>query len=134
MEREFRKTIESLGDIFEAVSDYTRKHQINEETAFQINLAIEETFVNMVKHNPGTGEDIAISLNLENNTLIIRLIDRNVDLFDVTKAGDVDTNQPIHERKPGGLGLHLIKNVMDDVHYEYTNRTCTIKLVKQLET
>ena len=134
MERKFPKTVDALNEIFEFITDFTRTHRINEETVFQITLAIEETFVNMVKHNPGTGEDVAISLNLENNTLIIRLVDRNVDLFDVTKAGDVDTNRPIHERKPGGLGLHLIKNVMDDVHYEYTNRTCTIKLVKQLET
>ena len=48
------------------------------------------------------------------------LTDYDVDPFDVTKAPDVDVTLPIEQRRPGGLGLHLIRRLMDSVDYEYS--------------
>jgi anti-sigma regulatory factor (Ser/Thr protein kinase) len=48
------------------------------------------------------------------------LTDYDVEQFDVTRAPDVDTSKPIEQREPGGLGLHLIRRMVDSMEYEYS--------------
>jgi sigma-B regulation protein RsbU (phosphoserine phosphatase) len=39
--------------------------------------------------------------------------------FDVTQKREVDIDAPLEERKPGGLGVHLVQNLVDSLDYEY---------------
>ena len=48
------------------------------------------------------------------------LTDYDVEPFDVTKAPDADVKLPIDQRRPGGLGLHLIRRLLDSIEYEYS--------------
>ena len=48
------------------------------------------------------------------------LTDYDVEPFDVTKAPDADVKLPIEQRRPGGLGLHLIRRLLDSIEYEYS--------------
>jgi serine/threonine-protein kinase RsbW len=48
------------------------------------------------------------------------LTDYDVEQFDVTLAPDVDIGKPIEQREPGGLGLHLIRRMVDSIEYRYS--------------
>ena len=48
------------------------------------------------------------------------LTDYDVDFFDVTRAPDVNIALPIEQRRPGGLGLHLIRRMLDSLEYQYS--------------
>jgi len=50
-----------------------------------------------------------------------------------TDAPPVDPTLPLAARKPGGLGLHLLKNLMDRIEYHYADPVSTIQLYKKLE-
>jgi anti-sigma regulatory factor (Ser/Thr protein kinase) len=57
-----------------------------------------------------------------------------VDRFDVTEAPEANVDLPIEQRRPGGLGLHLVRRMLDRVEYEYSDveRRSRIRLRKTL--
>ena len=76
----------------------------------------------MVKYSPAGDAFIRIDMATTAGGVEVTLTDYDVDRFDVTKAPDANINLPIEERKPGGLGLHLIRRLVDSMHYEYSKR------------
>jgi len=132
-ERQFKRDVQSLDTIFDFVADFLAANGIPPSNSFNANLLIEELFTNMVKYSKGSTGDVTIGLSRDGPTLVIRLVDHGVDAFDVAAAREVDLNQPIRERRSGGLGLHFVRRVADRVEYEYKDRTSTITVTKRLE-
>jgi anti-sigma regulatory factor (Ser/Thr protein kinase) len=62
----------------------------------------------------------------------VRLTDFDVDSFDPTKAPAIDVEKPLSEWQPGGLGLHLVRQMADTLQYEYVERRSTITFTKAL--
>ncbi len=132
MERTFTRNLDSLGDIVSFLKGAADTLSLDEKTAFAVNMAVEELFTNMLKYGAGGEESIKVGLEKENSQLIIRLVDTNSEPFDLTDLQAVDTEAPLEERRPGGLGIHLVKCLMDEVNYEYKNRVTRIRLVKNI--
>lgn len=133
MEKKFKRDISSLEKIFDFIGDFVTKNKFDDSITFTLNLVVEELFTNLVKYNEETSQDILISLNQDRNKLIVSLTDFDVEPFDVTKSGEVDVDQSIKKRKVGGLGLHLVKQLVDKIDYEYKDRESKITLIKNLE-
>jgi anti-sigma regulatory factor (Ser/Thr protein kinase) len=133
MTREFPKRIDSLESIFEFVAEFAAANGIGGDTLNAMQFGVEEIFTNLVKYNGETANDVAIAMNIANGRMALSLLDQDVHSYDLTKTPPVDITQPLHERTPGGLGIHLVKQMMDDVQYEYGDRTAKITLIKDLE-
>jgi serine/threonine-protein kinase RsbW len=132
MEKTFARSLASLEGVFGAISEFATTCDIPESVAFDLRLAVEEIFVNMVKYNPGSPNHIKLSLTIDREHLIASLEDSGVKPFDVTKVADYDTSLPLEKRRPGGLGIHLARKMMDDVRYEREDRRNTITMIKLL--
>ena len=132
MERRFGRTMGVLEDIFAFVAGFAAQNGLSDSVAFKLNLAIEELFVNMVKHNPGGCQDVLISLARDADRLIISVTDFDVEPFDITKADAYDKDQPLDKRPVGRLGIHLVKSLVDGINYQYTDRQSRITLIKDL--
>lgn len=91
---------------------------LSAETTMNINLALEEAVVNIIMYAYPTGEQHDILLKVTSNTqqLIFWLTD-NGQSFDPTQVPDANINLPIEERAIGGLGIFLIRNIMNEVSY-----------------
>ena len=63
----------------------------------------------------------------------VSLTDFGVQKFDIRNVPDVDVNRDLKDRKPGGLGIHLLKRMVDDVGYEFVDGRSTTTFVKALE-
>ena len=131
MERRFRRTVDALEEVFVFVSEFAARHRLGEDTVFRFKIAIEEVFVNMVRHNMGTN-DILVNLAREGDRLIVSLTDFDVEAFDITKADEYDTRQPLGKRPVGHLGIHLVRNMVDEISYRYENKQSRITLIKDL--
>ena len=133
MERSFDRDFGALEEIFEFTARFMADRQINERLSYSINLIVEELFTNMVKHNTGGGHPIRIRMDVRDGHLRINFVDEDVDPWDPAQAPDVRVDQLIEERKPGGLGLILVRSMADEIEYDYTDRRMSVTVTKKLE-
>ncbi len=86
-----------------------------------VDFTLEELFTNMVKYSPSGGAHVRIDLAPAPGGVEVTLTDYDVERFDVTQAPDANINLPLEQRRPGGLGLHLIRRLVDSMEYEYSH-------------
>ena len=103
---------------------------IDMATAMKLNLAIEEAVVNVMNYAypQGTIGDINIEVQVDNNQLEFIISDSGTP-FDPTTKAEVDTTLSAEERPIGGLGIHLVRNIMDSINYERVNGKNILALI-----
>ena len=132
---EFRREIEAIDEVFAFLETFVNGQEIDEKTAFCINLVVEELFTNMVRHNEGGGDHITISVERRNDRVHLELVDFDVEPFDPETAEVPPVDAGIEERRPGGLGIYLVRKMVDDLNYDYETeaRRMRITVAKTLE-
>jgi anti-sigma regulatory factor (Ser/Thr protein kinase) len=134
MEKSFSRSLESLESLYEFTEDVLIEGGVADPVKNPIHLAMEELFVNMVEYNPLTTTDIKLEIDTEDGLVTVTLTEYGVDPFDVTHPRIVDIDAPLEERTPGGLGLHLIQNMVDNLEYEYEGGRSRVKFTKMSGT
>ena len=128
----FKRSLDSLEEIFSFTEEFFISRGIDTSLHYAVDLSIDELFTNMVKHNADDPNDIAIEFQRVENGLSVSLIDHEKPPFDITKdAPTVDIEQPAQERKEGGLGIHLVKEMVDTIDYVYKDGIATITFTKK---
>jgi len=132
-ERTFPKAIGSLEEVFNHLDAFYAAEAIETGPAMSLSLVVEELFTNLVKYNTASRNPILVRLGRENGRVRIELVDHDVDRFDPATLPEVDVNAPMSERTPGGLGLHLVRAIVDHISFEYEDRVMRIVVVKNVE-
>ena len=132
IEKSFAKDFLSLKDIFEFIGQFSVSNKLDDAQVFSLKFAIEEVFTNMVKYNPGKS-NVVILLKREGKKIEVGFVDVEKEPFDITKHEEVNPNLPIEQRRPGGLGVFLIKKLMDRVDYTHDGVHSRITLTKFVE-
>ena len=111
---------ENLQMIREFVLKIAAKTGFNEETQEQIALAVDEACTNVIKHahHHDARRLMDIQIQTDANKMKITITDKGSG-FDITKLKDPDVEKYIRESRHGGLGIYLIKTLMDEVDYEF---------------
>jgi serine/threonine-protein kinase RsbW len=132
---EFRREIEAIGEVFAFLETFADGQEIDEKSAFCINLVVEELFTNMVRHNEGGGDRISVSVERRDNRVHLELVDTDVEPFDPETAEVPPVESGIENRQPGGLGIYLVRKMVDDLNYDYEigDRRMRITVTKTLE-
>ena len=102
-------------------------------TTMQMNLALEEAVVNVMKYAYPHG--IVGNIHIEAQASDVRLkfvISDNGTPFDPTAKAEVDTTLSAEERPIGGLGIHLVRKIMDSINYERTRNKNVLTLRKKI--
>ena len=133
--REFPRDISSLDLVFDFLQAFAGTYHLDERTAFSLNIVVEELFTNMVRHNVGGSDHISLGLERDERHVYLELIDVGVEPFDPSSVAAVPVGEGIQERRPGGLGVHLVRALVDDVTYDYDaeSRRMRISVRKTLE-
>ncbi|HSN50994.1 MAG TPA: ATP-binding protein [Woeseiaceae bacterium] len=127
----FERSIDSVAEIYRYSEDLMAASGIDESVRFPVHLAIEELFVNLVHYNPGAQRDILIDVEVADGGVAVTITDYDAAEFDVTRQRPVDTGASLRERKPGGLGLHLIQHMVDTLEYDYRDGRSKLRFSKE---
>ena len=132
MQKKYKRSFDQIQEIVADTDFFFAENQIDDSLRMKVDLSVEELFVNMVSYNTETDKDILIEMRRIERGIEISLTDSNVERFDPRLAGDVDTDAPLSERAPGGLGLYLVLKMADSIHYEYHDRKSKITFTNRV--
>lgn len=122
--------ISKLADFVDAIAE---EASIDPSLAMSLNLALEEAVTNVVMYAYPAGEegDVDIVSELSDGSLLFTISDKGIP-FDPTKKEDADITLGVEERQIGGLGIFLVRQLMDTVEYERKDGYNILTMKKKL--
>jgi anti-sigma regulatory factor (Ser/Thr protein kinase) len=133
-EQTFPATTEALNDAMAFVDETLEEVGCSMKVQMQIDIAVEEIFVNIAHYayTPGAG-DAVLRVELQENPRAVSITfeDRGVP-YDPLAKEDPDVTLDAEERQIGGLGIYMVKKSMDEVKYRHEDGKNILTLVKCL--
>ncbi|MEP7343563.1 MAG: ATP-binding protein [Acidobacteriota bacterium] len=123
IERKFNLQVpsstENLALIREFVTSIGRQATLTDEDLTNLELAVDEACANVIEHAYGHDitKDVSVRATFDDEKLMISVIDEGHG-FDPGTVHQDSVEQLVHARKSGGLGIRLIRTLMDEVSYE----------------
>ena len=126
--------LDSLAVFREFIDEICRSHDLDDETSFDLKLAVDEACTNIVQHgyagiNPGS---VMLDVIVSAEEVEVRLTDFGHP-FEPSSAPKPDTTLPLEERQAGGFGLFFIYATMDAVDYVSNEEGNTLILRKRIQ-
>jgi serine/threonine-protein kinase RsbW len=122
-----------LAEVRDFVAAHAQNIGLSQKDISEIRLAVDEAYTNIIKHayKNTPKEKVNIEIGSDSNHLWITLIDKGKS-FDPSSYSEPDLMKRIKEKKRGGMGVYLIRKLMDQVQYNRKGHTNEIRMVKNL--
>lgn len=120
------------------VEQISEEYDLDMAFSFQLHLSLDEAVSNVVNYAYGEQKDMPITIEAQDTTvgdrrqLVLRLIDNGMEFNPLAEAPEVDVTLSAEERQVGGLGIFLIRQVMDEVSYERKSGQNQLTMIKYL--
>lgn len=134
MQRSFKKDMAALSEIFPFLEQELVSLHASSAAVYNVSLAVEELFTNMVKYSVSGNGMVAISIAKAGESCRVGMEECGAEPFDPTGIGEVDLAEHNRAGRAGGLGLHLVRNLVENLRYEYRNNCNVITFTKGLES
>ena len=123
-------TYEELVKVRDFVKQQSLSLGAEDTTAENIALAVDEAVTNLIEHGfKANNNCFFIEINKDNSTIIIEIRDDGIT-FDPKKTEIPDMEKYFKELKKGGLGIYIIKSLMDSIEYEPSNNNQKYNLLR----
>ena len=125
---------ENLEDVQKFVGERLELLGCDVKTKNQVDIAVEEIFVNIAHYayKTGTGKAVVrVEITEDPPTVTITFMDHGVE-YNPLERDDPDITLSAEDRQIGGLGIYMTKNLMDDVSYEHSEGKNILRLKKNL--
>jgi serine/threonine-protein kinase RsbW len=131
---EFKNILSELDHLREDLESLGKSFGMSKKGVFQINLALEEVFTNIVSYGyiDKAAHWIKITIWRQNGILNVCVEDDGIP-FNPLEEEVPDLECPIEDRRIGGLGCHFMRCFMDDVHYERAGNKNVLTMKKSIE-
>lgn len=105
--------------------------KLSEVDRHQVTLAVEEVCANLIIHSHACNpkEEINLEVKELNKKIIVEITDKG-DAFNLLEYKVPDLSQVIEEKRKGGIGILLVKKIMDEIEFESKNGKNICRLIK----
>ena len=124
---------DGVGKVNAAFTNFAQKYELPEGVRRSFNVALDELLANLLSHGMAGVDAGALTIEVEpdQERLTVTLVDDGPP-FDPFSESAPDTTLSVEDRPIGGLGIHLVRELMDEVSYERRDGRNVVILVKQL--
>ena len=129
-------TLEEMPRFESKLTELAQKGHLPADLVFQIHLAFDELFTNIVSYgyeDEGTHR-IFVEISVAEDSVRIDLTDDGQPFNPLTETKDPDIDAELSERRIGGMGVHFVKTLMDEVTYNYVDNKNHIQFVKKFDS
>lgn len=115
------------------LEQFAETHELPPRAAFETNLALDELVTNIISYSydDELEHEIRIDMALADGVLTLRVQDDGQP-FNPLEAAPPDLDSPAEDRPIGGLGIHLVRKVMDEVRYQRDGGANVLTLTKNV--
>ena len=128
-----KNDISEISKLATFIGELSEELNFTPELNFNLNLVLEEAVSNVIlyAYSKEVQKEITLLANISDNNLIFVLTDSGKE-FDPTKVPNADVTLSAEEREIGGLGIFLIRQIMDTVEYQRIDGKNVLTMRKQL--
>lgn len=120
-------TSDSMSSLFDFLETELKLANVPKKTVAQINIAIDEIFSNIIRYSGAT--NAIVNIDIDDNFVTLSFTDNGIP-YNPLEHEEPDITLSTEERNIGGLGIYMVKKIMDMVSYEYINQ-CNIFTMKK---
>ena len=125
-------SIENLKGVRDFIRGSLKKHSVPDLEISEIVLALDEMCSNLMIHAHHCNPDDLFELHIQidkNNPIVFELVDDGT-VFDINQFHEPALDNIIHEKRKGGLGIRLVKSIMDKIEYQKSSGKNVCRLIK----
>jgi anti-sigma regulatory factor (Ser/Thr protein kinase) len=128
-----KSNLSELDKLCQQLETFGRSLGLSKKCIFEINLALDELFTNIISYGFSDDDEhvIKVTVTPQNETLCLCIEDDGVP-FNPVEAQEPDLECSVEDCKIGGLGIHLIRNLMDEICYERCGEKNVLTLKKNI--
>jgi anti-sigma regulatory factor (Ser/Thr protein kinase) len=131
---ELAPDLAEIGRLTEAFESLAGELQLPSAATFELTLVLDELLTNVINYGgiPSDGERIRVEFRADDDALEITISDPGKP-FDPRGTRQPDIDAALEDRKIGGLGVHLVRNMVDVFTYRYEHGRNLVTLLKRID-
>jgi serine/threonine-protein kinase RsbW len=127
-------SLENLKGVRDFIRKSLRSHVTSDVVLNEIILALDEMCSNLMIHAHHCNPDHHLEMQIDipqKGKVIFEIVDDG-EMFDINHFHQPEIDNLIHEKRKGGLGIRLVKSIMDEVQYSRRNGRNVCRLTKKI--
>ena len=126
--------IDYLGELRDFVTQIGKKHKFSDRVINAFKLGVDEASTNIIRHAYRDSEGhITIRAIVKKDSMTLSIIDQGM-FFDPQRVKDPDLNRYVDIGKKGGLGIFIMRKLMDEIDYRRTEEGNELRITKYRDT
>ncbi len=126
-ELKIEPTLDNIEQVTAFVEETLSEMGVPMKSLMRINVAVDEIFSNIARYSGAS--ECTVACGIQGSRAIVRFTDNGTP-YDPTSRPEMDTTLSLEERGEGGMGIHMVRKIMDTVQYAY-KEGCNVLTVEK---